>query len=98
MIISGGMNVYSSRGRGELREHPAVADVGVVGVSGRDWGEAVVAVVVSRSSVDADGHFVLCARAPSAYKVPKQVVFVDLLPLTRYGKPDKKAMRAILSR
>ena len=98
MIISGGMNVYSVEVEAMLREHPAVADVGVVGVPDRDWGEAVVAVVVSRSSVDADGILCFARERLSAYKVPKQVVFVDLLPLTRYGKPDKKAMRAILSR
>jgi len=98
MIISGGMNVYSVEVEAAIREHPAVADVGVVGVPDRDWGEAVVAVVVPRSAIDAD-DIVRFARARlSAYKVPKRVVFVDLLPLTRYGKPDKKAMRAILSR
>ena len=64
----------------------------------RDWGEAVVAVVVPRSGVDGEGIVCFARERLSAYKVPKRVVFVDLLPLTRYGKPDKKAMRAILSR
>ncbi len=98
MIISGGMNVYSVEVEATIREHPAVAEVGVVGVADRDWGEAVVAVVVPRSGVDGEDIVRFARERLSAYKVPKRVVFVDLLPLTRYGKPDKKAMRAILSR
>jgi fatty-acyl-CoA synthase/long-chain acyl-CoA synthetase len=98
MIITGGLNVYSVEVEAAIREHPAVGDVGVVGVPDRDWGEAVVAVVVPRESIEADNLISFARERLSAYKAPKRVVFVDALPLTRYGKPDKKAMRAILSR
>jgi long-chain acyl-CoA synthetase len=39
MIISGGFNIYPSDLEAELRAHPAVADVAVVGVPSADWGE-----------------------------------------------------------
>ena len=46
MIISGGENIYPSRGRGRARAHPGVKDVAVIGVPDDKWGEAVHAVVV----------------------------------------------------
>ena len=98
MIITGGLNVYSVEVESALREDPAVSDVGVIGVPHPDWGEAIVALVVSQGgeSVDQERIIEEARRRLSAYKLPKRVVFVDALPLTRYGKPDKKRMRQLL--
>ncbi len=46
MIISGGFNLYPSDLEAVLREHPAIADVTVVGVPSQRWGETPVAFVV----------------------------------------------------
>ena len=50
MIVSGGENIYPAEVERVLREHPAVADVAVVGVPHPHWGETPVAFVVGAST------------------------------------------------
>jgi steroid-24-oyl-CoA synthetase len=96
VVIRGGENVYSAEVEAALFEHPAVADVAIIGLPHDVYGEEVVAVVNVR-----DGH------APSAaelqrfaadrlarFKVPSQVVFrVEPLPRTATGKVLKRELR-----
>ncbi len=96
MIISGGMNVYCSEVESVVAEVAGVGQVAVAGIPHPDWGEAVVAFVVPAPEEPLDEDAVLAhARAKlSAYKRPKAVRVVESLPLTAYGKVDKKALRA----
>lgn len=96
MIISGGMNVYSTEVEAALRTFVGVYDVAVVGIPHDDWGEAVTAVVVTDGTVSEEGLRQYAKAKLSAYKVPKSVHFVGQLPLTQYGKIDKKRIRATL--
>lgn len=97
MIITGGMNVYSTEVEAALRAHPAVAEAAVIGLPDADWGEAVTAAVVARGSV-AEAELKTFSRGRlSAYKTPKRILFLDQLPLTAYGKIDKKELRRRLS-
>jgi fatty-acyl-CoA synthase len=93
MIVTGGFNVFPREVEDVIAEHPAVAQVCVIGTPDDKWGEAVTAVVVLRSDVPTDDRFVaaLMAEIKAAVKErkgsvqsPKQVI----------GKPDKKAVRA----
>lgn len=95
MIISGGMNVYTTEVENAIQTCPGVGEVAVVGVPDPDWGEAVTAFVVPEranglAESDIIGH---CRQVLSKYKVPKRVHFRDALPVTVYGKLDKKALR-----
>lgn len=97
MIISGGMNVYSTEVEGVLREHPAVREAAVVGLSHPDWGEAVTAVVIADHGADAEEIRQFAKARLSAYKVPKAVHIAAELPLTQYGKIDKRRIRTLLA-
>lgn len=95
MYISGGSNVYPREVEEVLLTHPAVAEVAVLGVPDRKWGEVGVAVVVRREGAQVDGEALLahldgrCAR----YRWPRQLFFWDALPKSGYGKIVKKDIR-----
>ncbi|WP_394121434.1 AMP-binding protein [Planococcus donghaensis] len=94
MMISGGMNVYSSEVENVIQEHPDVAQAAVIGVPDADWGEAVTAFVTAKNgSLDIDEVMAICKAQLSKYKSPKTIHLVDALPLTSYGKIDKKKLR-----
>lgn len=95
MLISGGVNVYPAEIEGELLLHPAVRDAAVVGVPDPTWGEVGVAFVVVRPGEALTKEELLAfAEAHLArYKLPKDVVFVDALPRTAYGKVVKGELR-----
>ncbi|OBH58440.1 acyl-CoA synthetase [Mycobacterium sp. E2479] len=103
MIVTGGFNVFPREVEDVVAEHPAVAQVCVVGAPDEKWGEAVTAVVVLRSDAPRDDAAIeqMTAEIQAAVKdrkgsvqSPKRVVLADSLPLTGLGKPDKKAVRA----
>lgn len=96
MIVTGGFNVYPREIEDILSEHPAVSQVAVIGVPHPKWGEAVHAVIVLRAgqNADVDELTTLVAARKGAYQAPKTVEFVDAIPQTPVGKPDKKALRA----
>lgn len=96
MIITGGMNVYSTEVEATISQLAGVSQVAVIGVPHPDWGEAVMAYVVLAGDHDLDAQAVLdhCAPRIATYKRPKTVEFVDVIPTTPFGKPDKKALRA----
>lgn len=96
MIISGGMNVYSVEVEAVLREHPGVREAAVVGIPHPDWGEAVTAVVIADNGALAEDIRQFAKARLSAYKVPKSVHIVVELPLTQYGKIDKRRIRALM--
>ena len=93
MIITGGENVYSIEVERVLAEHPAVAEVAVIGVPDEKWGEAVKAVVSLEGEVT-DKELISWAKERLAgYKCPRTVDIVDELPRNPTGKILKKDLR-----
>lgn len=93
MIISGGMNVYSSEVEDALNAHPQVRAAAVIGIPHDDWGEAVHAVVVADGRLTADELMEWSRDRLAGYARPKSVEFVEMLPETPFGKIDKKRLR-----
>jgi len=88
-----------------LGEHPAVAQVAVVGIPDAALGEVPVAFVVPEAKAaardldldadaDADALIAFLRERLASYKVPRTVWFVDELPLTAVPKVDKVALAA----
>jgi fatty-acyl-CoA synthase len=98
MFISGGENVYPVEIENALYRHPAVHMCAVVGVPDPKWGEVGAACVVLKSGAAAtEAELIEHLRGRLArYKVPKQVVFMDALPLSGMGKILKRELRELL--
>ncbi|PHV69072.1 AMP-dependent synthetase [Williamsia muralis] len=93
MVISGGMNVYTSEVEQVISACPGVSAVAVVGVPHPDWGEAVVAFIDPSSHYDERLVREACRERLATYKRPKAVATQSPLPTTAVGKIDKKALR-----
>jgi acyl-CoA synthetase (AMP-forming)/AMP-acid ligase II len=99
LIISGGMNVYPREVEEVLLTHSAVAAVSVVGKPDPEWGESIVAFVVTEAGHDnpsVEELEGLCLEQIARYKRPKEYRFVDELPINNYGKVVKRELRDLL--
>jgi acyl-CoA synthetase (AMP-forming)/AMP-acid ligase II len=99
VVIRGGENVYCVEVEAVLHEHPAVADVAVIGIDERVMGERVCAVVVARAGADvrlADLRAFATDRL-AAFKHPEALYLTDELPTTATGKVAKRDLRAQVS-
>jgi acyl-CoA synthetase (AMP-forming)/AMP-acid ligase II len=98
MYISGGSNVYPREIEEKILTHPAIAEVAILGVPDRTWGEVGVAVCVMRAQADVSESELLAwmEGKVARYKLPKRVFFWEALPRSAYGKITKKDIRAEL--
>lgn len=92
LIITGGYNVYPKEVEDVIDALPGVSESAVIGVPHDDFGEAVVAVVVSAGLDPAAMLGQLRARL-AAYKLPKAIHVVDALPRNTMGKVQKALLR-----
>ncbi|HET6874627.1 MAG TPA: AMP-binding protein [Acidimicrobiales bacterium] len=96
VIITGGENVSSIEVEDCLYQHPAVAEVAVIGVPDDKWGETVKALVVLKPGADTtEADIIAFARERMAhYKCPTSVEMRDSLVRTATGKLQKFKLRA----
>jgi len=97
VIISGGANIYPREVEEVLLTHPSVREVAVIGRQDPDWGESVLAFVVSEpgQAVPAEELDRLCLERIARFKRPKDYRFVEALPKNNYGKVLKTALRSM---
>ncbi len=88
VIKPSGFQVWPREVEEVIAKHPAVAEVGVIGVPDPRSGEAVKAFVVLREgqTATADEIREFCKASLTGYKVPKQVEFRTSLPKSAVGK------------
>ncbi len=95
MIVSGGTNIYPSEIESALLEHDDILDVAVIGVPDEKWGEATLAVCVTRSggALETEDLVSFCRERLGGYKIPRQFAFVQQLPRNASGKILKRVLR-----
>jgi fatty-acyl-CoA synthase len=95
LIIRGGENIYPREIEERLHQHPAVADVQVVGVPDRKYGEEVLAWIKLRAGCTMTEQDVrdFCRATLAHFKVPHYIKFVEAFPTTVTGKIQKFKIR-----
>ena len=95
LIISGGLNVYPIEVEQVLNDSSMLSESAVIGVPHDDFGEAVVAVVVSREDeiFDENGVREFVRERLAGFKLPKRIIAVDELPRNAMGKVQKNLLR-----
>jgi len=95
MVISAGYNVYPVEVDNVLFDHPKVLEACCVGISDSYRGESLRAFVVVREgeTLSSDEVIAFCKERLAAYKVPREVVFLDELPKTVVGKILRRELR-----
>ncbi len=95
LIITGGLNVYPKEIEERIDALPGVVESAVIGLPDDDFGEAVVAVVVTRpgQTVTESGVVAALKGEIANFKVPKRVHFVADLPRNAMGKVQKNLLR-----
>jgi fatty-acyl-CoA synthase len=95
MIISGGENIYPAEVERVLLEHPAVAEVAVIGRVDPRWQEVPIAYVVRcvGAAMTADDILQHCGKELARFKLPREVIFVDALPRNALGKVQHFLLR-----
>ena len=97
IIVRGGSNIAPQEVEEALYRHPAVLEVGVIGVGDAVYGEQVVACVsLRKGQVAGEEELRAFAREWLAdYKVPKRIVFLQELPKGITGKVQRRALKEL---
>lgn len=95
VVISGGENIYPAEVDGVISQHPAVAEVAVIGIPDAKWGERPIAVIVPKEgmSITTGEMREFCAGKLAKYKIPDRVELTDELPHTGPGKIARWQLR-----
>lgn len=95
VIVRGGENISPSEVEDCLRAHAAVGDVAVVGVNDNEWGEQIIAFVVSKGDRPPPEELQALVRERlRSSRVPSDIVFLSELPYNDTGKVLRRVLKA----
>lgn len=95
MVCRGGENIYPREIEEFLYTHPAVSIVQVFGIPDAHYGEITCAWIILKPGAAATQEDIksYCSGKIAHYKIPHHIRFVDDIPITVTGKPQKFVMR-----
>jgi malonyl-CoA/methylmalonyl-CoA synthetase len=95
IIKSGGYKISALEIEEVLRTHPDIKDCGVVGIPDEEWGEKVVAALVTKAPLDTEALRHWIKEKMPAYKVPRTYIRVEDLPRNAMGKVTKNELKKL---
>ena len=97
MILTAGFNVYPAEIERVVAGHPDVALVAVGSIPDEEKGELAKAYIVPKTGAAPKVADIItyCREHLAAYKVPRQVQFVDDLPKTSTGKVMRRELKTL---
>jgi acyl-CoA synthetase (AMP-forming)/AMP-acid ligase II len=96
MIVSGGENVFSAEVENTISRLPGIAQVAVIGIPNKQWGESVHAIIVPSNNTDIASEEIMvhCRNLIAGYKCPRSIeIRSEPLPLSGPGKILKRELR-----
>ncbi len=98
MVIRGGENIYPAELEEFLTAQKGILEAHVFGIPDEKFGEQLVAWIIAEEGATLDETTIqsLCKNSLAYYKVPAIVRFVEEVPLTATGKPQKFKMREVM--
>lgn len=93
VIVRGGENISPTEIEDVLIRTPGIEDVAVVGMPDDEWGEKIVAVVVSSGSVNVEQMGETVRSRLRSTRVPEEYIFRDALPYNDTGKLMRRQLR-----
>lgn len=99
VIVRGAENMSPGEIEDVLLEHPAVADVAVVGIPDEQWGEGVAAAVVLKNGKGASAEELQrwVKEKLRSSRVPQRIAFYAELPYNETGKLLRRVIKAELA-
>ncbi|AFZ09723.1 o-succinylbenzoate--CoA ligase [Oscillatoria nigro-viridis PCC 7112] len=95
-IITGGENVFPAEVEAVVRSTNLVADIAVIGLPDKDWGQVVTAIYVpANSEVTVKNLQAAIEDKLSKFKRPKYWVVVEQLPRNSQGKVNREQLQEI---
>ena len=95
IIKSGGYKISALEIEEILRKHPTVKDCGVVGIPDEEWGELVVAALVTLEELDIKALNQWMREQMPAYKTPRKYLVLEELPRNAMGKVVKNDLKKL---
>ena len=94
MILVSGFNVFPNEIEAILMLHPDIVEAAAIAIPSPSSGEAVKVFIVKRKdSLTEEVVNAYCRKQLTAYKCPKEIVFMDELPKSNVGKVLRKNLR-----
>jgi len=93
VIVTGGENVYPAEVEAALLAYPGIEAAAAVGLPDEEWGQRVVAAVVSTAPVELARVEPLLRSRLAGYKIPAAIERFDALPATSSGKIQRRFVR-----